>query len=277
MIRSLVLAALLAGPPALAQADAGVGAVSVAPLDADGGVREGPPVPDEAALEKYRTPLEVLTERAIGEASRAVRFDWRRSTVGFGVVGSQLIELNNFVSGRVGGFVRTPLGGFLGELAVTRVFTSGSAATDQLTYTPYRQNARPSRVELDLNLGYPLAEGVVTPRFSFLPPMEMVFSANAGLRYLYYPGSLSNLSAGDVLKGLFAPQLSQAELDNLEGQRLGGMAIDPARYSLLLGFSGDVYFQNGVFFSPRVLLALPVFGGGLGVWWELSLALGWAF
>ena len=259
MIRSLVLAAALCGTAALAQADGGL------------------PVSDETALEPFRAPLEVLTERALGEASRAVRYDWRKSTVGFGVVGSQLLELNNFASARVGGFVRTPLGGFMGELAVTRVFTWGSTSTDELALTPYRQSARPSRVELDLNLGYPLAEGVVTPRFSFIPPMEMVFSIDAGVRYLYYPGSFSNMSAGDVFKGLFAPQLSQKEIDNLELHRLPGMQIDPARYSLLLGFSLDVYFQNGVFFSPRVMLALPVFGGNLGVWWELSLRLGWSF
>jgi hypothetical protein len=266
MIRSLLFAALVALPSFAQALDAGV-APDDKPL----------PEADGAALERYRTPVEVITERAIGETSRALRFDWRKSTLGFGVVGSQLLELNNFASGRVGGFLRTPLGGFMGELAVTRVITWGSYSTEQLALTPYRQLARPSRIELDLNLGYPLAEGVVTPRFAFLPALEMVFSLNAGLRYLYYPGSLSNFSAGDVLKKLFAPQLAQDELDNLEGARLPGMKVDPARYSLLVGLNLDLYFQNGIFFSPRVLASLPIFGGGLGVWWELSVSLGWAF
>ena len=40
-----------------------------------------------------------MMERMIGVASRAVRVDWRRKRVGFGVVGSRLLELNNFSSG----------------------------------------------------------------------------------------------------------------------------------------------------------------------------------
>jgi hypothetical protein len=237
--------------------------------------------PDDTTLERYRTPLDVLNERMIGTASRAVRFDWRKTKVGFGIVGSQLLELNNFGSARIGGFVRTPLGSLMFDFAVTRVITWGSESTEKLALTPYRQFGRPSRVELDFNLAYPLVEGVGTARLGFFPATELVFSLNAGLRYIYYPGSLSGANAGEVFKAIFAPRLTNLELDNLETTRPPGMRIDAGRYNLLLGFSLDFHFQTGVFVSTRVMIAPPIFsalsGSGLGWWWELSLAAGWAF
>ncbi len=236
---------------------------------------------EDTSLDRHRTPFEVLTERMLGTASRAVRFDWRQTRVGVGLVGSQLLELNNFRSTRLGGFVRMPIKGFLGDIAITRVFTQGSESTQKLALTPYRQSGRPSRFELDLNLGYPLAEGVATSRPGFFPATELVFSANAGLRYLFYPGSLAGASFGDTASSLFAPQLSELEIENLESTRLPGMQLERARYSLLTGLSLDVYFQSGGFLSPRVMIALPLLSGftnsGLGWWWELSFGAGWAF
>jgi hypothetical protein len=243
----------------------------------DGGVPASAPVAD-TTIERYRTPLEALTERPIGEASRAVRFDWRRSRIGFGVLGSSVIELNNFSSARIGGFVRKALGSFMLEGAVTYVHTWGSFASEQLSLTPYRQFARPSRLEVDVNLSYALAEGVVTPRVAFLPTAELVFSATAGVRYLYYFGSLRGVPAVDVLAALFAPRVTDREADNLEGQRLPGMQIARTRYSVLAGFQVDLYLRPGISVTPRVLLSLPVFSGipgaGLSWWWELSLGVG---
>ena len=281
MIRSVLLITCLALPrTALADEEPTGEATQPARGDeapaADSGNRQ-----EDTTLDRYRTPFEVLNERMIGTASRAVRFDWRQTRVGVGLVGSQLLELNNFRSARLGGFVRMPIKGFLGDIAITRVFTQGSDSTEKLALTPYRQSGRPSRFELDLNLGYPLAEGVATARPGFFPATELVFSVNAGLRYLFYPGSLAGASFGDTAKSLFAPKLSELEVENLESTRLPGMQLDGARYSLLTGFSLDVYFQGGGFLSPRVLIALPLLSGvtdsRLGWWWELSLGAGWAF
>jgi hypothetical protein len=233
----------------------------------------------DASLEKFRTPVEALTERAIGSASRSVRFDWRHSTVGFALIGSELLERNNFGSTRLGGLVRRPIGGFMGEVAITRAFTWGTDSSDKLSKTPYRQAGRPSRFELDVNLGLPLAEGVVTTWPSFLPPGEIVFSAHAGLRYLFYPGSVSGMKFLDATGALLSPQLGDKEIEALEDVRLPGMQIDRARYGLLGGFSLDVYFQPGAFFSPRVLVSIPILspvnGSGLGFWYELTLGIGW--
>ncbi len=233
----------------------------------------------DTSLEQYRTPFDALTERALGTASRAVRFDWRRSTVGFGVSSSILAELNNFASGRVGGFARVPAGNLMVELAVTRVITWGSASSALLALTPYRQYGRPSRVELDINASYALFEGVGTGRFGFIPPTEMVFSATLGLRYLYYPGSLSNLSADRVAGALFAPVMSDPEIANMKDQLPAAMELDPSRYALLAGFTLDLFFQPGLFVTPRVLVGIPIISGpsgrGIGVWWELSLLAGW--
>ncbi|QRK05711.1 hypothetical protein JQX13_37025 [Archangium violaceum] len=281
MIRSVLLIACLALPRTTWAAEEPAADSTQPARGDDAQAADSESKKEDTTIERHRTPFEALNERMIGTASRAVRFDWRQTRAGIGLVGSQLLELNNFKSTRLGGFVRTPIGGFLGEIAITRVFTRGSSSTEKLALTPYRQSGRPSRFELDLNLGYPLAEGVATARPGFFPATELVFSANAGLRYLFYPGSLSGASFGETVTSLFAPKLSEREVENLESSRLPGMQLDGARYSLLTGFSLDIYFQPGGFLSPRVLVALPLISGvdgsGLGLWWELSFSAGWAF
>ena len=264
MIRSVIIIALV-GLPALGE-----------PVSAT----DRPKAPaEDTTLERYRTPLEALTERMVGSASRAVRFDWRKKTVAFGVMTSELLELNNFASLRLGGFARMPLGDLMAEVAFSRVFVWGSESTEKLALTPYRQSGRPSRFELDINFGYPLAEGVVTPRLAFLPAAELVFSVNVGFRYLFYADALKGASAGEVAGAIFNPKLTQKELANMAPLRMPGMQLDDARYDVLAGLSLDVYFQPGLFLSPRVLFALPIFAGlgGSGVkwWWELTLSLGW--
>ncbi len=281
MIRSWLLVArlLLAPPPAPADPAPATDPAPAAPASE---AAKQPaiepakqPAQQDNSLDRYRTPLDAMMERMIGVASRAVRVDWRRKKVGFGVLGSRLLELNNFSSARLGGFVRRPFGNLMGELAISRAFTWGSESTRKLALTPYRQVGRPSRFELDLNLAYPLAEGVATPRSRYFPATELVFSANAGLRYLYYHGSLSGAGFRGTAAGLIKPQLSRRELDNLEGRRAPAMQVDGARYNLLTGLSLDVYFHSGGFLAPRVLAALPVTGSGLDWWWEVSMALGW--
>lgn len=244
-------------------------------LSAGEGVAPTEPIPD-TTIERYRTPFDALTERPVGEASRAVRFDWRQTQIGFGLIGSSLVELNNFTSGRIGAYLRRPIGSFMIELAATYAFTAGSDATEKLALTPYRQYSRPGRLEIDLNASFPLAEGVVTARPGFFPPAELVFSATLGLRYLYYPGSLTDVPAGTVLSTIFSPRLSDTEINNLESRRLPAMQIDRGRYQMLGGFTLDLYLRPGICITPRVLLAIPFFSGiqgaGLGWWWELSLA-----
>lgn len=268
-------------PPASAEAVRGEGGAPPGTETPEQPGKEEPPTEEAQAedetLERYRTPFEVLNERMIGVASRAVRFDWRKRRLGVGLIGSQLLELNNFSSARFGGFVRKPMGSFMGELAITRVLTWGSDSTDKLALTPYRQAGRPSRIELDVNVGYPLAEGVATSRPGFFPATELVFSANAGFRYAYYPGALSGASFGEVARSLIAPRLSEKEQANLESKLPPGMQIDAGRYNLLAGLGLDVYFQTGGFFTPRAMVALPITGTDLGLWWELTFSAGWMF
>jgi hypothetical protein len=276
MIRSLlVLFVLLSSPRAVLAAEEQAPSPAPAP--------ESSPTGSEKAddmLEGFRTPLDALTERMIGTASKSVRFDWRKSTLGLGLIGSELLERNNFGSTRFGLMARRPFGNFVGEVAITRAFTWGTDSTEKLALTPYRQHGRPSRVELDINVGYPLAEGVVTALPGFFPATQLVFSANAGLRYLFYPGAMGGMKFQEAATSLLAPRLSDHELGQLESSRPGGMQIDSARYGLLAGLSVDVYFGSGGFLSPRAMMAVPLLGAvtgtGLGFWWELSLALGWA-
>lgn len=297
MIRSVLLVAALALPAVAAEplgspeAPDGKAAKTFAPAEpAPAPVPEAPPAlkkvelkpkpqEEDTSIERYRTPFEALAESTIGVASRAVLFDWRKSTAGVGLVASGLLELNNFYSTRVGGFVRIPSGNLTAELAVTRVFTWGSDSSEKLSLTPYRQSGRPSRIEFDINLAYALLEGVGTPRLALIPPAEMVFSFDLGFRYLFYPGALGKANAGQVIEAIFAPKLQEREVLYLERERLPGMQIDPARYGLMAGFSLDLYFRTGIFLEPKVMLGLPLLSGitgsSLGWWWELSMSLGW--
>jgi hypothetical protein len=239
------------------------------------------PADGGAFLEGYRTPFEVLTERTIGTTSRPVRFDWRKNDWQVGVIGSDLVELNDFLSGAYGGFVRRPFSGIVGELDVTRVQTWSTGNSNELALTPYRQYGRPSRFELDLNASVPLAEGIVTAWPRFFPAAQMVFSVTGGLRYLFYPNAWSGAHFSTVASNIFAPQLSSLEEQNLLERRPPGMQVDPGRYQLLAGFTTDIYFQSGFFLFPRAMIGLPLLEPAtqsqLGFWWELSLGMGWAF
>ncbi|MEL6548161.1 MAG: hypothetical protein AAFQ82_26275, partial [Myxococcota bacterium] len=194
---------------------------------------------------------------------------------------SQLSELNTFRSGRYGLLLRTPLGrSLLGELGLSYVRTTSTQSSETLALTPFRQAGRPSRLEVELNLSLPLAEGVVTTLPSFVPPLEMVFSLTTSLRYAYYRGSQNGLSLRRSFSNAFRPSLTQQELDNLESRRLGGMVIDPARFALMAGFTQDIYFSSGAFISPRAMLNIPLGGiteTTLSFWWEISVAAGWTF
>ncbi|HEX5751631.1 MAG TPA: hypothetical protein VFZ09_35745 [Archangium sp.] len=278
MIRSLLVLFVLLLSPRAVLAEEAQPPEAQAPETSSETPPAGPEKADDT-LEGFRAPLDTLTERMIGAASKSVRFDWRKSTLGLGLIGSELLERNNFGSTRFGLMARRPFGKFMGEVALSRAFTWGTDSTDKLALTPYRQYGRPSRIELDVNVGYPLAEGVVTALPGFFPATELVFSANAGLRYLFYPGAMGGMKFQDVATSLLAPRLTDHELGQLEASRPGGMQIDPARYGLLTGLSVDVYFGSGGFLSPRAMMAVPllgfVTGTGLGFWWELSLAVGW--
>lgn len=244
----------------------------------DGGVAAPANPVVDTTLERYKSPIEALTEHPVGETSRAVRFDWRRSRIGFGVIGGSVIELNNFSSARIGGYVRKAFGNIMIDAAVSYVDTWGSLATDQLSRTPYRQFARPRRAEFEVNFGYAIAEGVVTSRPGMLPAAQLVLTANAGVRYVFYPGGVKGLPFFESLGAVFSPRISDAEVLNLESSRLPGMQIDRARYAVLAGLTLDVYFKPGFVLTPRVMMALPVFsaiqGAQLGAWWELSIAAG---
>ncbi|MHB8874298.1 MAG: hypothetical protein ACYC8T_11475, partial [Myxococcaceae bacterium] len=271
-------------------ADAGVGSVWATVLaesgaEPDGGV--GLPLPPAEAphaldptLDAYRTAFEALTERAIGKASRPVRYDWRKSTAGFGLIGSQLNELNNFYSVRYGLFLRTPSSGLMIELATTRVETWSTDSSDKLAMTPYRQYGRPSHWELDVNVGIPLAEGVVTAWPGFFPAVELVVNATVGFRYLLYTDAFGGAGFWDVAGAIFAPRLTDLEQRNLGGRRPPGMQVDDGRYGILAGLTTDLYFQSGLFVFPRAMVAVPLLNGAtqthLGFWWELSVGVGWA-
>lgn len=232
----------------------------------------------EDPLSPYRTPFGVLVERSIGTTSRPVEFNWRRTAVQFAVTGDHLFELNNFNSLRSGTMARFPTGGGIVEVAASWVWVWDTPSSENLAYTPYRQPGRPSRLELDLTLGLPLAEGVVTTAPRFFPAAELVFNVYGGLRYLYYPYSFEGMKVRDVAAALVSPSLTEAEIENLEDRRLSAMEVDLGRYGLMAGFGDDIYFRQGLFLSPRLLLAVPllapVTGTDLLFWADLSLSIG---
>ncbi len=244
-----------------------------APVEAP---REGDDV-----LSPYRLPYDALLARSIGTTSVPVKFDWRRTNAQIAATGSYLVELNNFNGMRAGALVRVPSSGAILEFGVSYAESWDSPSSRLLALTPYRQAGHPDRLELDVAVGLPLAEGVVTTFPKVFPAMEMVFNAYAGLRYAVYPAAFDHLTPGEVLGALVAPSLSADEIDNLNDARLPAMQIDPGRYGLLVGLGDDLYFKSGFFLSPRWMLAVPllepVTHTELLVWTDLSLAAGVAF
>jgi hypothetical protein len=255
--------------------------VSMAVAAEDAAPPAPPPdvIADTTTLEQVRTPVQALTEHFLGSTSRPVRFDWRRSTITFGVTGSELIERNNFGSNRIGIFGRHAFGDLVFGAAVNYVITTPTPSSQQLSLTPYRQYGRPNHFELDVDVAYALAEGVVTPILGFLPPAEMALLAVGGVRYLVYPAGFVDRDLTAIGLDLVSPRLRD-EVVRIERDALPGMLVDPARLHALVGLELDVYFQPGIFLSPRAMVALPLLvpltGSGLGFWWELSIAIGYS-
>lgn len=241
---------------------------------------EEAPVPDDA-LSRYRTPFPVLAEQTIGTASKAVEFNWRRTTVHVASTGSHFFELNNFDSLRAGGMVRAPVERFIVEVGASYVWVWDTPSSELLALTPYRQPGRPSRVELEATVGFPVAEGVVTTFPRLFPAAELIFSAYAGLRYALYPMSFDDMKIREIAAAVVSPVMTTDELDNLEDRRLDAMSIDPGRYGVMIGFGNEIYFRQGLFLMPRAMFAVPIFApvseSELLFWADLSLSVGVAF
>lgn len=270
MIPSVLLAAWLAGP-AVAQ-DEGSSTESTS---------SEPTTPEEDPLSRHRTDFDALTEQSIGTTSVPVQFNWRRTTVHVAGTGSFLFELNNFDSARVGGLLRIPAKTTLFELGVNYAHVWNTPSSELLALTPYRQPGRPRRLELDVGLALPVAEGVITTFPRFFPAVQMSFDLYGALRYSVYPTGFGGMKPGKVFTALLSPTLTEDELANLDEARLEAMQIDPGRYGLMLGFGNDIYFKQGLFVSPRVMFAVPLLAPASGTelyfWADFSLAVGWAF
>lgn len=248
---------------------------------------EGAPSPDrpltteDDPLARFRTPFPVLAERVIGTASAPIEYDWRKSRVQVGVVGRQLVELNNFDSLAAGVHVRVPTNGLMVEAALDRVWVADTPSSEQLAFTPFRQPGRPSRFSLDVSLGWPLAEGVVTTAPRWMPALQLVFVGTVGLRYSIYPTAMQGLTLRERIGATFAAGLREEELANLEDSRLDAMQVDPARYTPTVGIGNDIYLAQGVYVSPRATLAVPLLAAAVEselLWWgDITVAVGVAF
>ncbi|MFT5586746.1 MAG: hypothetical protein ACI9VR_004348 [Cognaticolwellia sp.] len=238
------------------------------------------PASDDS-LSEYRLPFSVLAERSIGVTSKPVEYNWRDGKVQVAATGSHYFELNNYSTMRAGGMLRLPSDGFIYELGLSKVWVWDSPASQQLALTPYRQPGRPPRLELDLTVGLPIAEGVVTAVPKRFPASQLVLNVYIGLRYSIYPNSYSGLRGRELAAALTSPGMTETEIENLENRRLDAMQVDTARYSVMAGVGNDLYLSQGVFISPRVMFAVPIFApvneSDLRLWADFSLAVGVAF
>jgi len=239
------------------------------------------PVTDGDVVARSRTPVQALTEHFVGSTSRAVRFDWRRSPVMVGVTAGEVVEKNNFSAQRYGLLGRKAFSDLILEVGVQLYLSDDTPSSELLALTPYRQAGRPAHLELDVNVGYAIAEGVVTPLAAFMPPAEVALVALGGVRYLGYWQTFPDRPIQDIGLSLASPQLSQIELERLDNDAPEAMAIDAARLHALVGLGVDTYLQPGLWASPRAMLAVPVLvpvtNTSLGFFWELTLVMGWAF
>jgi hypothetical protein len=237
--------------------------------------------PADDVLSPYRATFDDLSNQAIGTVSQPVAFSWRRTRLHVAGTAAYPLEFNTFANLRGGVLLRRPVGGMLLELGVSRAVSWDTKASRQLALTPYRQAGRPSRMELDIGVAVPIAEGVVTTQVRALPALQLTFNLYSSVRYLWYPGAQQGMTAGQAAGALFSPTLSSREIDNLDDNRLSSMQVDPGRYGLMLGFGNDLYFAQGLFVSPRIQMAIPVLAPvsktSLPVWVDLSMHAGWAF
>jgi hypothetical protein len=238
-------------------------------------------IADDDVVTRARTPVQALTEHFVGSTSRAVRFDWRRSPVMVGLAVGEVVEKNNFSQQRYGLLGRKAFSDLILEVGVQLYLSDDTPSSELLALTPYRQAGRPAHLEIDLNVGYALAEGVVTPLASFIPPAEVALVALGGVRYLGYWQTFPDRPIQDIGLSLASPQLGQIELERLDADAPEAMAIDPARLHALVGLGVDTYLQPGLWVSPRAMLAVPILvpvtNTSLGFFWELTLVVGWAF
>ena len=227
-----------------------------------------------------RTPIQAMNEHFLGSTSRAVRFDWRRSPVTLGLGVSELVEKNTFGQWRAGVFGRKAFDDVIVEVGVNVYQAYDTPSSQTLALTPFRQAGRPNHLEIDANIGYAVAEGVVTPLTSFMPPAELALVALGGVRYLGYWQTFVDRTPQDIGLALVSPQLSESERDQLDVDAPGAMLVDPARLHTMAGLSLDVYFQPGFYVAPRAMVAIPVLvpitASQLGFFWELSLVVGYA-
>ncbi len=235
----------------------------------------------DESLTEERTSVNELLQQTIGTTTRSLRFDWRKSPIHVGLTAGQLLELNNFNSWRTGATLRVPLEDFLIDLQASYVYVRDSRSSELMALTPYRQAGRPTRFELDLGLQWPIAEGVVTPRFNWLPTVDLSLSLYAGIRYFIYPGIYRFDGVLQTVRQLLSTELTTDELADLEDTRLLAMDVVPNRYSSLAGFSTDIYMRFGLFFNLKTLIHIPIGSNEtvLNAWWwyELSASMGMAF
>jgi hypothetical protein len=251
------------------------------PVEAEASPEEPPEPAAPEDLSRHRISFNALVERSIGTTSAPVAFNWRESTVQVAATSSFLVELNNFNSARVGVLARIPTNGLIVEVGLNYAEVWDTPSSVLLSRTPYRQAGRPDRGELDVALGLPLAEGIVTTAPKWFPAVQLVFNAYGGLRYSIYPTGYRGMNWREVGGALVSPSLSLLEVENLEDARLAAMQVDPGRYGLTAGFGNDIYFKQGLFLSPRVMFGVPLLAPAsqteLFFWADLSLAFGVAF
>lgn len=238
-----------------------------------------PPADEPDVLSPYRLDFAALTAHALGTTSRPVAFAWRRSRAQVAGTWAMIAELNTFDSTRAGALLRLPNENSLLEISVSRVWTWDTPSSEMLALTPYRQAGHPTRYEIEVGTSIPLAEGIVTAKPRYFPALEMVFSGYGAVRMRVYPQGFAGMKITDALKALAKPTLSEAELENLEEHRPDAMAVDPARFGVMLGVGDEIYLQQGIFVSPRLMVALPLLAvdSDMLFWTELSVAAGAAF
>lgn len=237
---------------------------------------------DDAAktVSEAREPFASLVDQVIGDAFRPLVFDWRRKSLLLSLQAGQIAELNNFESRRYGLELTFPTSSMLVGFTFARVETSATSSSRLIARTPYRQAGRPSRFEFDTGIAIPLAEGIVTQRFNFIPAAHLLLTATGKMRYLYYPDSGKGYTGQQAVTRLFSKMLSNKEQENIEKHRLEGMKLDRARYNALAGVRIEMFFRSGLFLYNQTQLNIPYqFNDedGLGAWWDLSLGFGYGF
>ncbi|MCX6127918.1 MAG: hypothetical protein NTX25_02495 [Proteobacteria bacterium] len=142
--------------------------------------------------------------------------------------------------------------------------------------TPFEQEGRPTRLEWQNGLEFPLVEGISQNLITIVPASEFVLSAVAQLNLYIYPEL--NHKPVQLLKDIVKFSMDESDRQILERSSPSAMRVHRGTHSMSLGLQWDNYYKSGFGWNMRFLYERPFLSSEshLSSWFSLALGVGYA-